>query len=168
MTAARSEHEAFMARALELAASAYALGEIPIGAVVVQAGEIVGEGYNRSITDLDPSAHAEMVAIRQAAQRLGNYRLVDCTLYVTVEPCTMCTGLLVHARIQRLVFGAAEPKAGAVQSAMKIGELSHLNHNFAVEGGILGGQCAELMSRFFKERRLQHSLLKKSALKQND
>jgi len=149
-----------MARALELAAIAYGLGEIPIGAVVVQAGEIVGEGYNRSITDLDPSAHAEMVAIRHAAQRLGNYRLVDCTLYVTVEPCTMCTGLLVHARIQKLLFGAAEPKAGAVQSAMKIGELSHLNHNFEVEGGILETQCAELMSRFFKERRQQHKALK--------
>ena len=168
MTAASLEDESFMARALELAARAYALGEIPIGAVVVQAGVIVGEGYNRSIIDSDPSAHAEMVAIRQAAQRLGNYRLVDCTLYVTVEPCTMCTGLLVHARIQKLVFGAAEPKAGAVQSAMKIGELSHLNHSFAVEGGILGGQCAELMSRFFKERRRQHRSQKNLALKPND
>jgi tRNA(adenine34) deaminase len=168
MTNSASEHEAFMGRALELAVCAYALGEIPIGAVVVQNGMIVGEGYNRSIIDRDPSAHAEMVAIRQAAQRLANYRLIDCTLYVTVEPCTMCTGLLVHARIQKLVFGAAEPKAGAVQSAMKIGELSHLNHNFEVQGGILDTQCAELMSRFFKERRQQHSLLKKSALKQND
>ena len=149
-----------MRRALELAGFAFEEGEVPIGAVVVYQEQIVGEGYNRTITDFDPSAHAEMIAIRQAARHLGNYRLVDCELYVTVEPCSMCAGLLVHSRVKRLIFGALEPKAGAVCSAVKIEEQTHFNHRFEITSGVLATDCALIMSRFFQQRREQKKALK--------
>jgi tRNA(adenine34) deaminase len=154
------QHPYYMRRALELADIAYGKGEIPIGAVVVYQGNIIGEGYNQTISTLDPSAHAEMVAIRKAAKTIGNYRLVDCCLYVTIEPCSMCTGLLVHSRISELVFGAVEPKAGAICSATKVSDQAHFNHQFNVTSGILAEQCSDIMSRFFKERRERKKALR--------
>ena len=151
-----------MRRALELADLASEQGEIPIGAVVVLNDQIVGEGYNQTITTLDPSAHAEMVAIRAAAKHIGNYRLVDCSLYVTIEPCSMCAGLLVHSRISRLVFGANEPKAGAICSATIIDDQSHFNHRFDITAGVLAEACSAKMSCFFASRRQL-----KKALRQN-
>lgn len=143
----------FMQRALELARAGAALGEVPVGAVLVQAGVIVGEGFNQPISSQDPTAHAEVVALRDAARRLGNYRLPGTTLYVTIEPCTMCLGALMHARVARVVYGATEPKAGAVVSALRLGEAAHFNHAIAWQGGVLADEVAELMSGFFKARR---------------
>ena len=157
---ATDQHEIFMRRALELADVASEQGEVPIGAVVVQDGKIIGEGFNQTITGLDPSAHAEMVAIRAAAKYIGNYRLVGCSLYVTIEPCSMCTGLLVHSRINTLVFGAEEPKAGAICSAVDIATQSHFNHQFAIFGGVLADECAAKMSQFFKMRRERKKALR--------
>jgi tRNA(adenine34) deaminase len=154
------KHENYMRRALELADFAFKQGEVPIGAVVVCNDSIVGEGYNQTISTLDPSAHAEMVAIRQAAKRQANYRLVDCDLYVTIEPCSMCAGLLVHSRIRTLIFGASEPKAGAICSASNIEQQSHFNHRFNIESGVLADECAQIMSRFFQERRERKKALK--------
>lgn len=151
----------WMRQALALADEAAKLGEVPIGAVVVQDGQCIGEGFNRTITDIDPSAHAEMVALRQAAQKVGNYRLVDATLYVTIEPCTMCVGLLVHSRIGRLVFGAAEPKAGAVCSASKVNEQLHFNHQFDVHSGIFAEEASAKMSDFFQHRRAMKKALRR-------
>lgn len=150
-----NQHEFYMLRALELAKQAASIGEVPIGAVVVIADEIVGEGYNQTISTNDPSAHAEMVAIRAAAKSQKNHRLVNSSLYVTIEPCTMCAGLLVHSRIEQLVFGAREPKAGAVCSALNINEQSHFNHRFRVIEGVLAESCAQVMSDFFADRRAQ-------------
>ncbi|TXR53323.1 tRNA adenosine(34) deaminase TadA [Reinekea thalattae] len=152
----------YMHRALGLADKAEQLGEVPIGAVVVYQDEVIGEGFNQSITSLDPSAHAEMVAIRAAAKHIGNYRLVDCTLYVTLEPCTMCMGLLIHSRISRLVYGAVEPKAGAISSTLNIHSLTHFNHRFDITSGVLAEQCSTKMSNFFKERRARKKQLKDS------
>jgi len=160
--------EHYMRRALELADFASAQGEIPIGAVVVLNGKVIGEGYNQTITGLDPSAHAEMVAIRAAAKHIGNYRLVDCSLYVTIEPCSMCTGLLVHSRISRLVFGAFEPKAGAICSATNIDEQSHFNHRFDVTNGVLEDECSGKMSRFFSDRRERKRALRQSSSSNKD
>ena len=154
--------EHFMSLALALADQAAEQGEVPVGAVVVHKDEVIGEGYNQPITGLDPSAHAEMVAIRQAAKAIGNYRLVDCTLYVTLEPCTMCTGLLVHSRISRLVYGAAEPKAGAICSAMDVQQLEHLNHKFIIESGVLADQCSAKISAFFQQRRERKKQLRQA------
>lgn len=154
--------EAYMKTALALAERASEAGEVPIGAVVVYQGRIIGEGFNQTITTLDPSAHAEMVAIREAAKTIGNYRLVDCTLYVTIEPCSMCVGLLVHSRISRLVFGATEPKAGAVCSASRVQEQAHFNHQFTIDSGVLAAECSAIMSRFFRERRERKKALKKN------
>jgi tRNA(adenine34) deaminase len=159
------KHERYMRRALELADFAYGKGEVPIGAVVAYQDKIVGEGYNQTITSLDPSAHAEMIAIREAAIAIGNYRLVDCTLYVTIEPCSMCTGLLVHSRISHLVFGAQEPKAGAICSATNIEEQRHFNHQFSIESGVLAEDCSGKMSQFFKERRERKKTLRRSTIK---
>lgn len=153
----------FMRLALAQAQRAYAAGEVPVGAVVVIDGAVVASGFNEPIGRLDPSAHAEMVAIRAAAQALGNYRLSGATLYVTVEPCTMCAGLLVHSRIERLVFGATEPKSGAVRSNLQLFDSGPYNHRLEVTGGVLEADCAELMSRFFAERRERQKALKKSA-----
>jgi tRNA(adenine34) deaminase len=146
-------HERFMRAAIEQAHDASVRGEVPVGAVVVIEGEIVGRGFNRPIADSDPTAHAEIVALRDAARRIGNYRLTGATLYATVEPCLMCVGAMVHARVGELVYGAAEPKAGAVASTQRAHEHPALNHRLAVVGGVLEEECREIMQAFFRERR---------------
>jgi tRNA(adenine34) deaminase len=143
----------FMRRALELAAEAARRGEVPVGAVVVLDGSAIGEGFNQPIGAHDPTAHAEIVAMRAAAARLGNYRLTGATLYVTIEPCQMCVGAMVHARIARVVYGAREPKAGAIESAMRAHEHPALNHRLEAVGGVLEDECRAVMQRFFEERR---------------
>ena len=142
-----------MAAALEEARRALAANEVPIGAVVVLGGAIVGRGFNQPISSGDPTAHAEIVAIREAARRTGNYRLTGAVLCVTIEPCLMCVGALVHARIGTLVFGAAEPRSGALVSAVRGAELPGLNHRVEVVGGVQEAACRELMQAFFRERR---------------
>ncbi|AUF95197.1 tRNA adenosine(34) deaminase TadA [Pseudomonas shirazensis] len=153
----RSRDQAFMQMALELAAQGAALGEVPVGAVLVQGGEVIGSGFNRPITDSDPSAHAEMVAIRAAAQAASNYRLPGSTLYVTLEPCSMCAGLIVHSRVARVVYGALEPKAGIVQSQGQFFTQGFLNHRVLFEGGVLAQECGQILSDFFKARRAKAS-----------
>ena len=142
-----------MALALDEARKAQAAGEVPVGAVVVIDDEVVGAGYNQPISAHDPTAHAEIVALRAAAARVGNYRLTGSTLYVTVEPCLMCVGAMVHARVGLVVYGAAEPKAGAVCSMIKAHELSGLNHRLQALGGVLEGECRDVMQKFFEQRR---------------
>jgi len=142
-----------MALALQLAQQAFDAGEVPVGAVVVRDGVVIGSGFNQPITSLAPSAHAEMVAVRDAARNIGNYRLTGATLYVTVEPCTMCTGLLIHARISRVVYGATEPKAGAIESALQLAQQPFYNHILQTQGGVLAEQCSAIMSSFFALRR---------------
>ena len=142
-----------MREALALAEQGAALGEVPVGAVLVQDGQIVGRGFNCPISRHDPSAHAEMVAIRDAAQAVANYRLPGSTLYVTLEPCSMCAGLTVHARIQRVVYGATEPKAGVVVSRGQFFAQEFLNHRVLVEGGVLAQECGEMLREFFRLRR---------------
>ncbi|MFU8814240.1 MAG: tRNA adenosine(34) deaminase TadA [Pseudomonadales bacterium] len=149
-----AQHLPWMRRALELAELAAAAGEVPVGAVVVLDGSIVGEGYNRPISATDPTAHAEILALRDAASRLGNYRLTGATLYVTMEPCTMCAGALVHARIATVVYGAAEPKSGAVESAAAVLDNPRLNHRVQVVSGVLADQAAGLLRSFFAGRRV--------------
>ena len=146
-------HEFLMRAALDEATRARDAGEVPIGAVVALGGEIVGRGYNQPIVAGDPTAHAEIVAIRDAARRIGNYRLTDATLCVTIEPCLMCVGALVHARIATLVYGAGEPKSGAVGSTVAGAELPGLNHRFTVVAGVLEDDCRALVQDFFKQRR---------------
>jgi tRNA(adenine34) deaminase len=145
--------EGFMREALALAADAARAGEVPVGAVVVQDGEVIGRGYNRPISSADPTAHAEIVAIREAAHRLGNYRLAGCELYVTLEPCAMCVGAMVHARLARVVFGAPDPKTGACGGIVDLPSLRQWNHHGTFEGGVLAAECGELLRRFFAERR---------------
>jgi tRNA(adenine34) deaminase len=145
--------DTFMRTALELAAEAGARGEVPVGAVVVLDGTIVGRGRNQPIGGQDPTAHAEVVAIRDAALRVGNYRLTGSTMYVTIEPCLMCVGAMVHARIGRVVYGATEPKAGAIVSAMQAHEHPALNHRLEVTGGVLEEECRKVIQAFFSERR---------------
>ena len=142
-----------MREALDLAAEAEAAGEVPIGAVVVMNGEIVGRGFNRPISAHDPTAHAEIVALRDAATRLGNYRLAGSELYVTVEPCAMCAGAMMHARIATLIYGAPEPRSGAIESAMRVQEHPAFNHRFTVVSGILAAECRAKLQAFFRERR---------------
>ncbi|MEE4692119.1 tRNA adenosine(34) deaminase TadA [Pseudomonas alliivorans] len=149
----RSNDQYFMREALALAAQGALLGEVPVGAVVVQNGEIIGRGYNCPISGSDPSAHAEMVAIRDAAKTVDNYRLPGSTLYVTLEPCSMCAGLIVHSRVARVVYGALEPKAGIVQSQGRFFSQAFLNHRVLVEGGMLGEECGVMLSEFFRMRR---------------
>jgi tRNA(adenine34) deaminase len=144
----------FMRVALELAQRGQQAGEVPIGAVVVIDGAIIGEGFNRPIGAHDPTAHAEIVAMRQAAARIGNYRLTGATLYVTIEPCMMCVGAMVHARIARLVYGAREPKAGAVESTQRAHEQPSLNYRIDAVGGVLEEECRTLIQAFFAEKRL--------------
>jgi tRNA(adenine34) deaminase len=140
--------------ALKEASKAYERGEVPIGALVVdEQGQIVSKAYNETITRNDPTAHAEMLALRQAPQILNNFRLLNCTLYVTIEPCIMCAGAIVHARICEVVFGAFDGKWGALDSLYKIGEDERLNHRFSVVSGVLEADCANLMQQFFRERR---------------
>lgn len=143
-----------MREALALASDGARLGEVPVGAVVVQNGEIIGRGFNCPISRHDPSAHAEMVAIRDAALRMQNYRLPGSTLYVTLEPCSMCAGLIVHSRIQRVVYGATEPKAGVATSRGQFFSQAFLNHRVLVEGGVMTQACSEVLSEFFRMRRL--------------
>lgn len=147
-------HEDWMREALAEAALAYAAGEVPVGAVVVMDDAIVGRGSNRPLATSDPTAHAEIVALRAAAAAVGNYRLTGATLYVTVEPCLMCVGALVHARVATVVYGAPEPKSGALVSAARALDLPGLNHRFAVVGEVRADECGELMRRFFRERRV--------------
>lgn len=143
----------YMREALALAREAWAAGEVPVGAVVVLDGVIVGRGFNAPISRHDPTAHAEISALRDAAERLGNYRLPGCSLYVTLEPCTMCMGAIFHARIARVVFGASDPKTGACGSVIDLPAEGRLNHHAAVAGGILAGECGGLLSDFFAQRR---------------
>jgi tRNA(adenine34) deaminase len=143
----------FMRGALEEANRAADAGEVPVGAVVVVGGSVVGTGQNRSLRDNDPSAHAEIVALRAAGHAAGNYRLVDSTLYVTLEPCPMCVGALAQARVTRLVFGAYDPKAGALGSCIDLSDSKALNHRFEILGGVLAEDCAELLRQFFAARR---------------
>ena len=147
------DHDSLMRAALEEAQRAYRAGEVPIGAVVALGGAIVGRGFNQPITSRDPTAHAEVVAIREAARHLENYRLTGAILCVTIEPCLMCVGALVHARIGTLVFGAAEPRTGAVVSTVRGGELPGHNHRFEVVSGVHEAECRALMQAFFKDRR---------------
>ena len=143
-----------MLQALEQAQNAASCDEVPVGAVLVdKSGELIARGYNQPITTLDPTAHAEIVVIREAAKRLQNYRLVDTTLYVTLEPCAMCVGALVQARVARIVFGALEPKTGAIQSAFQIFQSAQFNHNPKISAGVLAAECSTLMSRFFEQKR---------------
>jgi len=143
-----------MREALALAADGARLGEVPVGAVLVQDGKVIGRGFNSPISSHDPSAHAEMVAIRDAASRLENYRLPGTTLYVTLEPCSMCAGLIVHSRVQRVVYGATEPKAGVAVSRGQFFSQDFLNHRVLIEGGVAAEQCSEILSEFFRTRRL--------------
>lgn len=144
---------AFMREALALASAAAALGEVPVGAVVVKDGEIVGRGSNRPIGASDPTAHAEIVALREAAAALGNYRLPGCELFVTLEPCAMCVGAMLHARLARVVFGAPDPKTGACGSAIDLASAATINHQTAFVGGILADECGALLKQFFAKRR---------------
>ncbi len=145
--------ETYMREALALAEQAAQAGEVPVGAVVVKDGEIVGRGFNRPISAADPTAHAEVVALRDAAARLANYRLPGCELFVTLEPCAMCVGAMIHARLGRVVFGARDPKTGACGSLVDLPGIAALNHHASFEGGVLAGECAVLLTRFFADRR---------------
>ena len=143
----------WMSHALALARQAEAAGEVPIGAVVVMDGAIIGEGWNRPIAEQDPSAHAEILALRTAAKRLGNYRVPGATLYVTLEPCVMCAGAIIQARVARVVFGARDPKAGAAGSVFDVLNSGRLNHRVELTGGVMETQCAEILQSFFQARR---------------
>ena len=145
----------FMREALTLAQAAWQAGEVPVGAVIVKDGEIVGRGYNCPISSADPTAHAEVRALRDAATRLDNYRLLDCTLFVTLEPCMMCTGAMFHARIARIVYGAKDPKTGVAGSVLNLYEEPRLNHHAEIVGGVLAEECGAMLSEFFAERRAQ-------------
>ena len=146
----------FMEQAIALATQAEQIGEVPVGALVVCDGQIIGQGYNQTINLHDPCGHAEIIAVRQAAQTLGNHRLSGCDLYVTLEPCTMCVGAIIHSRIQRLVYAATEPKAGAVASQLQLLALPHYNHAVQVISGVMADESGTMLSNFFKQRRKQH------------
>jgi len=146
--------EPFMRLALAEAEKALLAGEVPVGAVVVRGGEVIASAHNGPVGLKDPSAHAEILALRRAAEAVGNYRLAETTLYVTIEPCLMCAGALIHARVSRLVFGAQDPKGGAVVSLYAVLGDGRLNHRVEVTGGVLGEACGEILSRFFREKRL--------------
>lgn len=145
--------EDFMREALALAEAGARLGEVPVGAVVVKGGVAIGRGYNQPISTRDPTAHAEIVALRNAAQQIGNYRLTGCELFVTLEPCAMCIGAILHARIARVVFGAADPKTGACGSVINVLAEPQLNHHTIAVGGVLAGEAAQMLQQFFAERR---------------
>jgi tRNA(adenine34) deaminase len=148
-----ADGDTFMREALALAGEAARAGEVPVGAVVVRDGRIIGRGYNRPITSNDPTAHAEIVALREAAAAAGNYRLPGCDLYVTLEPCAMCVGAMVHARIGRIVYGARDPKTGACGSIVDLPALTAWNHHGRFEGGLLADECGAMLRSFFAERR---------------
>ena len=145
--------ELYMEQALREAVRAQALGEVPVGAIVVCDGRIIGRGCNRNLADCDPTAHAEIVALREAGRAVGNHRLPECEMFVTIEPCAMCAGALVHARLKRLVYGADDPKAGAVHSVISVLNYPQLNHQMEVTGGVLAARCQELLQVFFRSRR---------------
>lgn len=147
--------EYFMRQAMLLAHEAQQAGEVPVGAVLVKNGKIIGRGANAPITRTDPSAHAEMLAIRDAAQKLGNYRLIDCALFVTLEPCLMCAGTIMHARLSRIVYGASDYKTGVCGSVMDVFSEPRLNHHTQITGGILADECGQMLSQFFAQRRLE-------------
>lgn len=149
----QSDDQKFMSRALELARIAEAAGEVPVGAVIVKDNQIIAEGWNCPIATYDPSAHAEMLAMRAAAQALQNYRLLDTTLYVTLEPCAMCAGAMVHARIKRLVYAATDPRAGAAGTIFNIAQHEALNHRLEVTGGVMAEECGATLRGFFQARR---------------
>ena len=153
--AGSKEDTAWMREALALARSAQARGEVPVGAIVVRDGAIIGRGGNAPIAGNDPTAHAEIAALRAASAALGNYRLPDCDLYVTLVPCAMCAGAIMHARVRRLVFGARDPKTGACGSVIDLFAETRLNHHTAVQGGVLAGECGALLSGFFAGRRVE-------------
>ena len=148
-----ASHESFMQAALEQARLGLAAGEVPIGAVLVVEGRVVARAYNQPISAVDPTAHAEILALREAARAVGNYRVTEAVVYVTVEPCLMCVGALVHARVREVVYGAAEPKTGALVSAVRGLDLPGLNHRFAVTSGVLEVPCRDLLQQFFRDRR---------------
>ena len=143
----------FMRRAIVLAEQAAAVGEVPVGALVVKDGEIIAEGYNQPITSCDPTGHAEIIAMRAASAALQNYRLSGCDLYVTIEPCTMCVGAMIHARIGKIVFGALEPRAGALESQLRLMDENHYNHSIEWQGGVLAEECGAIISNFFRRKR---------------
>ena len=143
----------WMKHALEQARLAAAAGEVPVGAVIVKDGKIVGLGHNRTLLDGDPTAHAEIVALRQAAAHIGNYRLGDCVMFATIEPCAMCAGAMIHARLARLVYGASDPKAGAAGSVLEVINHPKLNHEMEVTSGVLAEECAEVLQEFFRQKR---------------
>jgi tRNA(adenine34) deaminase len=145
--------ELWMEEALRAAQRALEEGEVPVGAIVVHQGKLIGQGWNRNLGESDPTAHAEIIALRQAGAKLGNHRLGDCELFVTIEPCPMCAGAAVHARLKRLVYGADDPKAGAVRSMMEVVNHPQLNHQMEVREGVLAGRCAEMLQSFFRIRR---------------
>lgn len=153
MTDDCSADELFMEEALRAAQRAIEAGEVPVGAVVICEGHVIAQGWNRNLTGNDPTAHAEIIALREAGAVVGNHRLGECELFATIEPCAMCAGALVHARIKRLVYGADDPKAGAVRSVMKVLNHPQLNHRLEVKAGVLAGRCAELLQSFFRNRR---------------
>jgi tRNA(adenine34) deaminase len=155
MTENHKTNAEFMQLALDLAREAAKNAEVPVGAIVVKDGVVIGRGSNAPIQNHDPSAHAEIIAMREAAAFLGNYRLVDCTLYVTLEPCAMCSGAVQHARIAKLVYGAADPKTGACGSVVNLMNEPKLNHHCEVVGGVLAEECGAVLSEFFKQRRAQ-------------
>lgn len=148
-----SNDERWIQLALQQARLAATAGEVPIGALVVKDGQILGQGHNRTLLDNDPTAHAEIVALRQAAAQLGNHRLIGCEMFVTIEPCAMCAGALIHARLARVVYGASDPKAGAAGSALQVLNHPRLNHKMEVTPGVLEQECSEILKSFFKERR---------------
>jgi tRNA(adenine34) deaminase len=148
----RADH-AFMGVAMQLAAQASSAGEVPVGAIVVSEGQIIGRGFNAPISRHDPTAHAEIQALREAAHHVGNYRLLGCSLFVTLEPCAMCAGAIMHARITRLVFGAADPKTGACGSIVNLFSEPRLNHHAIVQGGLRDAECGAMLSSFFRQRR---------------
>ena len=145
--------EFFMREAISLARAAECLGEVPVGAIVVREGVIIGRGFNTPIGENDPTAHAEIAALRDAARNLGNYRLPGCELFVTLEPCAMCAGAIMHSRIARVIYGAADPKTGVHASVLDLFAVEKLNHHTEIVGGVLADECGQLLSRFFAERR---------------
>ena len=153
-----------MRLALDQAHNAWLIGEVPVGAVIMRAGQVIATGYNRPITEHDPTAHAEIVALRHAAQLLANYRLPECELYVTLEPCAMCAMALLHARFKRVVFGATDPKTGASGSVLNLFEQPQLNHHTALAGGVLAGECGAVLRDFFAERREQYRQRRNAAV----
>ena len=153
MTQSQTNDETFMREALTLAAYAGVRGEVPVGAVLVRNGEIIGRGFNQPITSNDPTSHAEIVALRDASQHLKNYRLLDCELYVTLEPCMMCVGAMLHARLKRVVFGASDPKTGACGSVINLPAEEKLNHHAVFVGGVLVEECSTMLKAFFQSRR---------------